>query len=117
MSIANQSPTLDSPIELSVPVEDHKARNDACTRVQEDRSNGRNLQLDACIPNFLVQEQVTLGEGYLKRTFKLHDGYIELLKEPGLGIELDDKLLRGKTFDGEWETPRLYYEDGSVADW
>jgi len=48
-----------------------------------------------------VQEQVTLGEGYLKRTFKLHDGYIELLKEPGLGIELDDKLLRGKTFDGE----------------
>jgi L-alanine-DL-glutamate epimerase-like enolase superfamily enzyme len=27
------------------------------------------LQLDACIPNFLVQEHVTTGEGYLKQPF------------------------------------------------
>lgn len=75
------------------------------------------VQLDACIPNFLVQEQVTLGEGYLKRPFKLRNGFIELPKGPGLGIELDDKLLKKKISEGEWETPHLYHEDGSVADW
>jgi len=75
------------------------------------------VQLDACIPNFLVQEQTTLGEGYLKRPFRLKDGYIELPKQPGLGIELDAKLLRERTSHGKWETPRLYHEDGSVADW
>jgi hypothetical protein len=35
------------------------------------------LQLAASIPNFLVQEQVSLGEGYLKKPFKLQaDGTV-----------------------------------------
>jgi len=75
------------------------------------------IQLDACIPNFLVQEQVTLGEGYLKKPFTMKAGYIELPKEPGLGIELDDELVEKKAYDGRWEAPRLFHEDGSVADW
>ncbi len=75
------------------------------------------IQLDACIPNFLVQEHVTTGEGYLKEPFKIVDGYIELPTKPGLGIELDDDLLAGKLYDGSWETPRLWHKDGSVADW
>jgi galactonate dehydratase len=75
------------------------------------------LQLDACIPNFLIQEQVTLGEGYLKKPFTLRNGYIELPKGPGLGIELDDDLVRRNAYDGEWRAPLLYHEDGSVADW
>lgn len=75
------------------------------------------IQLDACTPNFLIQEQVTLGEGYLVKLLALKDGYIELPKEPGLGIELDESLIKEKIYDGEWETPRLYYEDGSVAKW
>jgi galactonate dehydratase len=75
------------------------------------------IQLDACTPNFLIQEQVTLGEGYLKKPFVLKDGYIETPTEPGLGIELDDELVKEKIYDGTWETPRLYHEDGSVADW
>ncbi|MEM3467019.1 MAG: galactonate dehydratase, partial [Candidatus Jordarchaeales archaeon] len=29
------------------------------------------IQLDACTPNFLIQEQVTLGEGYLMEPFKM----------------------------------------------
>lgn len=37
-----------------------------------------SIQLDACIPNFLIQEQVTLGEGYLEKPFTMKDGYIEL---------------------------------------
>ena len=74
------------------------------------------LQLDACIPNFLVQEQVSLGDGYLKEPFELKDGYIELPTKPGLGIELDDDLVAAKT-GHDWRNPHVYHEDGSVGDW
>lgn len=75
------------------------------------------LQLDACIPNFLVQEHVTTGEGYLKEPFTIKDGYIDLPTKPGLGIEIDEEALADKIYDGSWETPRLWHDDGSVADW
>jgi galactonate dehydratase len=76
------------------------------------------LQVDACIPNFLCQEQVSLGEGYLRRPFVLRDGYIDLPTGPGLGIELDDALIATQVYDGSWQTPRVYHEDdGSVGDW
>ena len=75
------------------------------------------VQLDACTPNFLVQEHVTTGEGYLKEPLKISEGYIELPTKPGLGIELDDEALQEKLYDGSWETPRLWHPDGSVADW
>jgi galactonate dehydratase len=75
------------------------------------------LQLDACTPNFLVQEHVTLGGGYLKEPFVIEEGYIPLPTKPGLGIELDDEAVAGKVYDGSWETPRLWHKDGSVADW
>jgi galactonate dehydratase len=76
------------------------------------------LQLDACIPNFLAQEQVTLGEGYVKEPFKVVNGYIELPTKPGLGIELDEEALAEKRFAGDWDTPRLQHaDDESVADW
>ena len=75
------------------------------------------LQLDACIPNFIVQEHVTLGEGYLKEPFVIKEGYIDVPTKPGLGIELDEAALVDKLDDGSWETPRLWHRDGSVADW
>lgn len=75
------------------------------------------LQLDACTPNFMVQELVTLGEGYLKEPFRLENGFIALNRKPGLGIELDEEAVRAQQYDGSWETPRLWNEDGSVADW
>ncbi|MDZ4765375.1 MAG: galactonate dehydratase [Chloroflexota bacterium] len=75
------------------------------------------IQMDACIPNFLVQEHVTLGEGYLKEPFPLEDGYIPLPTKPGLGIELDDDAIADKIYDGSWDTPHLRHADGSVADW
>ena len=76
------------------------------------------LQLAASIPNFLVQEQVTLGEGYLKNPFKLQkDGTVLIPEGPGLGIELDDAAIADK-IGHDWKNPELYnYLDGSVVDW
>ena len=65
----------------------------------------------------LAQEHMTLGEGYLKEPFQIIDGYIALPTKAGLGIELDEEALADKLYDGSWETPRLWHEDGSVADW
>lgn len=75
------------------------------------------LQLDACIPNFLIQEHVTTGEGYLKEPFQVVDGYIDLPTRPGLGIDLDEAALEDQIHEGTWDTPQLRHKDGSVADW
>ena len=75
------------------------------------------LQLAASIPNFLCQEQVTLGEGYLKEPFKVSDGHLPLPTKPGLGIELDEDALADK-LGHDWRNPETYLEsDGSVVDW
>ena len=76
------------------------------------------LQLAASIPNFLVQEQVTLGEGYLKKPFTLQkDGTVMIPTAPGLGIELDEEQLADK-LGHDWTNPESYDpRDGSVVDW
>ncbi len=76
------------------------------------------LHLAASVPNFLVQEQVSLGEGYLKKPFKLQkDGTVMVPDGPGLGIELDDDLIRDK-IGHDWKNPESYNAlDGSVVDW
>ncbi len=76
------------------------------------------LQIDACIPNFLIQEYVHLGEGYLRQPFVVKNGYIELPSGPGLGIDVDEEFvsrlpLTPKSDLGRWFHP----DDGSVADW
>jgi len=74
-------------------------------------------KIAASIPNFLVQEQVSLGEGYLKKPFKLEDGYVRIPTAPGLGIELDEEQLADK-IDHDWRNPETYDpDDGSVVDW
>jgi galactonate dehydratase len=75
------------------------------------------IQLDAAIPNFVCQEQVSLGEGYLKQPFVVHDGYVDLPTGPGLGIDVDEEAFADKVFDGSWPNPETYLEDGSVSDW
>jgi galactonate dehydratase len=76
------------------------------------------LHLAASVPNFLVQEQVSLGEGYLKNPFKLQpDGTVLIPKGPGLGIELDEAKLKDK-IGHDWRNPETYNAlDGSVVDW
>jgi galactonate dehydratase len=75
------------------------------------------LQVDACTPNFLCQEQVTLGQGYLVRPFAVEDGYIAVPTGPGLGIEVDEAALARQLYDGAWENPRYTHADGSFGEW
>jgi galactonate dehydratase len=75
------------------------------------------VQIAASIPNFLCQEQVSLGEGYLKKPFTVREGYLDLPTGPGLGIELDENALQGK-IGHDWRNPESYdADDGSVVDW
>lgn len=75
-----------------------------------------SIHLDACTPNFLIQEfffpdQAAYGE-ILKEHFLVpKDGFIELPKTPGLGLELDEEAVskqpfqyrRGTTLSGLWK--------------
>jgi galactonate dehydratase len=75
------------------------------------------IQLAAAIPNFLCQEQVSLGEGYLRNPFRVHKGHIEVPTGPGLGIELDEEAV-AKQVGHNWRNRETYdSDDGSVVDW
>ena len=75
------------------------------------------VQIAASIPNFLCQEQVSLGEGYIKQPFKVNKGYLELPTGPGLGIELDENAMADK-INHDWKNQQAYdADDGSVVDW
>ena len=81
------------------------------------------LQLDASIPNFLIQEHPTLdtgedrGVGIFKNPLVVKDGYIDIPKLPGLGFEFDEEALQDKLYDGSWQIPMLHHAAGSMADW
>lgn len=76
------------------------------------------LHLAGAIPNFLVQEQVSLGEGYIKKPFKLQkDGTVMIPTDPGLGVEIDEDAIKDK-IGHDWKNPESYNAlDGSVVDW
>ena len=75
------------------------------------------LQIAASIPNFLVQEQKSLGHGYITEPFEMIDGYTPLPTKPGLGIELDEDAVADK-IGHDWTSPEQYdADDGSVVDW
>ena len=79
------------------------------------------MQVDAVVPNFLIQEQVdaALGDGLLKTEWAVKDGHIELPTRPGLGFEIDEKeAMQNREGYNEELGGEFYYEsDGSVADW
>ena len=77
------------------------------------------IQLDACIPNFALQEYTGEAEPpkseLLNEPLKLEDGYLLVPEGPGLGIELnEDALSRHPIHDKILDTPIGY--DGSVQD-
>ncbi len=75
------------------------------------------LQIAAAIPNFMCQEQVSLGVGYVKKPFTVENGFIPLPDGPGLGLELDENALADK-INHDWKNAETYdADDGSVVDW
>lgn len=83
------------------------------------------LQIDACSPNALIQEEVVHEQGIPDwvtnpSIFKFDDsGYVSLPTGPGLGIEIDREKLRTAAENDEewWGAPLWSHEDGSVAEW
>ncbi len=76
-----------------------------------------SIQLDASLPNFLVQEhnevndsradgRTLIGKGYLKEPFVLDaDGCVTVPQLPGLGIELDEAGMQ-RIMARPWSTQR-----------
>ncbi|KZN26131.1 D-galactonate dehydratase [Haladaptatus sp. R4] len=85
------------------------------------------LQVDACSPNALIQEQsldIHYNEGgdvldYLAdpSVFDYEDGYVSLPGAPGLGVEPDEETLRERAGHDDWHNPVWRHDDGSVAEW
>ncbi len=79
------------------------------------------LQVDAAVPNFLIQEHVerSLGAGLLAEQWKVRKGFIELPNSAGLGVEVDAKAVERNIDEAVEELGGEYYHesDGSVADW
>ena len=83
-----------------------------------------SLQIDACAPNALVQEQ-TLHRKDGWRAY-LNDasvfeydvgGYLEPPSGPGLGVELDEEAIRERAGeDMFYERPVRRHDDGSIAE-
>jgi len=86
------------------------------------------LQVGFATPNFLIQEQsigIHYNQGaevldYLVDTTPLQfvDGYVERLTGPGLGIEIDEQVVRAADKRGHaWRGPVWRHPDGSFAEW
>lgn len=86
------------------------------------------LQLDAVSYNAFIQEQ-SLGIHYNKGgdlldylkdpdVFRYQDGYVALPSGPGLGIEIDEKVVAERAAAGHrWRNPVWRHHDGSIAEW
>lgn len=85
------------------------------------------VQVDACTPNALIQEQ-SLDIHYNETSdvldyladpsvFEYEEGYVSLPEQPGLGIEIDESVVRERAGDVDWHNPVWRHDDGSVAEW
>jgi galactonate dehydratase len=78
------------------------------------------VQLDASVPNFVLQEYTGEDAEAANRLVKYvpqrTGGYLEVSDRPGIGVELDlDAVAKYPAVTREVVTP--LHEDGSVADW
>lgn len=86
------------------------------------------IQLDATCANAVIQEQ-SIGIHYNKENdvldylkdpsvFRYKDGVVELPKAPGLGIEIDEEVVRRRAAEPfDWKNPVWRNADGTVAEW
>ncbi|MDR1733522.1 MAG: galactonate dehydratase [Oscillospiraceae bacterium] len=86
------------------------------------------LQLDWCTHNAFIQEQSLnlqdySTEGQLdyvldRDTFAFKDGYVHRTEKPGLGITINEELVRERAKERfHWYTTQWRNTDGSVAEW
>lgn len=87
-----------------------------------------SLQVDACTPNAVIQEQ-SLGIHYNRGSdlldylldpsvFTYKDGYVEIPHGPGLGVDINEEKVEEAARRGHnWKNPVWRHEDGSVAEW
>ena len=63
-----------------------------------------NIQLSACIPNFLILESIQTWGGFhseiLKKPIQWEDGYVIPPREPGIGVELDESVAEAHPYTG-----------------
>lgn len=86
------------------------------------------LQVDATIPNFVIQE-MSLGIHYNvggdllsyvkdQDCFKVTDGYVRLFDGPGLGIEIDEDKVRELSKGAEpWKPLAFTGPGGEIREW
>lgn len=86
------------------------------------------LQVDAVTPNVFIQEQslnIHYNEGsdlldYLQdqRVFEYNAGFVAVPDGPGLGITINETVVRAAAARGHaWKNPVWRAEDGVVAEW
>lgn len=86
------------------------------------------LQVDFCTPNAVIQEQslsihYNVGADlldYLENPalFEYENGYVKLLTAPGLGIEINEDVVRKRADEAlAWKNPIWRLEDGTIAEW
>lgn len=90
-----------------------------------------SMQVAISTPNFVIQEMslgmhynVEAGDidlnSYLvdKTVFDIKEGYVDALQKPGLGIEIDEDLVRRISKDTEpWQPKEFHGPDGSIREW
>ena len=63
-----------------------------------------NVQLSACIPNFLILESIGTWTGFhadiLKKPMQWQDGYVIVPDAPGLGVELNEDVALAHPYTG-----------------
>lgn len=88
-----------------------------------------NVQVAATTPNFVIQE-MSLGIHYNAgsqdltsytqnpEVWKVEEGYINLLKGPGLGIEIDEEQVRKLSQGAKaWVSPGFIGPGGEIREW
>jgi galactonate dehydratase len=89
------------------------------------------MQVDLATPNFVIQE-MSLGIHYNTEAgeyditsyvtdptvFDVKEGYVDPLNKPGLGIDVDELVVRRVAETAEPWLPKAFYGvDGGIREW
>ena len=87
---------------------------------QSEVSTLASLHVDACTPNCVIQEMAENRTPWIKDLFfggavKIKNGYAELPDKPGLGVDLDEKVVAQHPYKPV-NRQNWTWEDGAAAD-